>query len=119
MHDEEDQTIDYAVDDMGDDGSDGYDSADDVAESKVPAFKPMSAKELLQAEGNVQFVSLPVPPHRYTPLKEQWLEIYSPIVEHMKLQVRFNPKKRCVEMRVSHSLGWQLSHLPLLDFGTH
>lgn len=41
-----------------------------------------------------------VPPHRYTPLKENWLKIYTPIVEHMKLQVRMNLQTRRVEIRV-------------------
>jgi RNA-binding protein PNO1 len=38
---------------------------------------------------------------RYTPLKSHWLEIYTPIVEHMKVQIRMNPKKRCVELKTS------------------
>ena len=29
------------------------------------------------------------------------MEIYTPIVEHMKVQIRMNPKKRCVELKVS------------------
>jgi len=40
-----------------------------------------------------------VPSHRYTPLKTKWSEIYKPIVEHMKVQIRFNPRKRCVELQ--------------------
>jgi RNA-binding protein PNO1 len=41
-----------------------------------------------------------VPPHRYTPLKENWELIYEPLVEQMGLQVRMNVKKRTVELRV-------------------
>lgn len=37
---------------------------------------------------------------RYTPLKENWLKIFTPIVEHLFLQVRFNTKTRNVEIRV-------------------
>uniref|UniRef100_A0A1B6CEH0 K Homology domain-containing protein n=1 Tax=Clastoptera arizonana TaxID=38151 RepID=A0A1B6CEH0_9HEMI len=40
-----------------------------------------------------------VPAHRYTPLKENWLKIFSPVVEHLKLQIRFNLKTRNVEIR--------------------
>merc|ERR1712080_58379 len=40
-----------------------------------------------------------VPSHRYTPLKENWMKIFEPIVEQLKLQVRFNLKTRNVEVR--------------------
>lgn len=40
-----------------------------------------------------------VPAHRYTPLKENWLQIFTPIVEHLQLQCRFNLKTRNVEIR--------------------
>ncbi|CAD0010264.1 unnamed protein product [Aureobasidium pullulans] len=33
---------------------------------------------------------VPVPPHRWTPLKSSWPKIYPPLVEHLKLQVRVN-----------------------------
>jgi len=42
-----------------------------------------------------------VPPHRYTPLKENWMKIFTPIVEQLKLQIRFNLNARKVEIRVS------------------
>ncbi|PJF19807.1 putative ribosomal RNA assembly protein [Paramicrosporidium saccamoebae] len=37
-----------------------------------------------------------------SPLRDSWMKIYTPLVEHMKLQVRFNPKTRTVELRNSH-----------------
>lgn len=39
-----------------------------------------------------------VPPHRYTPLKENWLKIFTPIVEHLQLQIRFNLKTKQVSI---------------------
>ncbi|KRZ56808.1 RNA-binding protein PNO1 [Trichinella nativa] len=42
-----------------------------------------------------------VPAHRFNPLKENWPKIYTPIVEHLKLQIRFNIRKRDVEIRRS------------------
>lgn len=42
-----------------------------------------------------------MPAHRYTPLKENWLKIFTPIVEHLKLQIRFNLKSRNVEIRTA------------------
>ena len=42
---------------------------------------------------------IPVPRHRYSPLKENWMKIFEPVVEHLKLQIRFNLKTRNVEVR--------------------
>jgi len=44
-------------------------------------------------------LKVPVPPNRYTPLKKNWMKIFTPIVEHLDLQVRFNVKSRNVEIR--------------------
>ncbi|KAJ1670358.1 pre-rRNA-processing protein pno1, partial [Spiromyces aspiralis] len=49
--------------------------------------------------GRPEFRKIRIPSHRYGPLKENWLKIYTPIVEHLKLQIRFNPKQRLVEIR--------------------
>lgn len=37
-----------------------------------------------------------VPPNRLTPLRQQWDAVMQPIVEHLKLQIRYNPRGRCV-----------------------
>ena len=42
---------------------------------------------------------IPVPANRYTPLKENWMKIFTPIVECLALQMRFNLKSRNVEIR--------------------
>jgi RNA-binding protein PNO1 len=42
---------------------------------------------------------VPIPTNRLTPLKRDWLDIHDPIVNHLKLQIRFNPRTRCVELR--------------------
>lgn len=41
-----------------------------------------------------------MPSHRMTPLKQQWMKIYTPLVEQMKLQVRMNTRAKCVELKV-------------------
>ena len=65
---------------------------------EIPQFEPLTAKE---AAGKTEFRRIPVPPHRFSPLKKEWMSIYSPIVEHLKLDVRMNPRNRCVEIKTS------------------
>lgn len=48
-----------------------------------------------------QYRKVLIPSHRLTPLRASWLKIYAPLVEILKLQVRFNTKTRSVEMRTS------------------
>ncbi|XP_045592837.1 RNA-binding protein pno1 [Procambarus clarkii] len=62
-----------------------------------PSFPPAKKEKVALSEMR----KIPVPNNRYTPLKESWEKIYSPIVEHLKLQVRFNLKTRNVEIRTS------------------
>lgn len=65
----------------------------------VPHFETLSAMEM--AGGDVETRVVPIPRHRFTPLREQWMEIYTPLVQHMKLQVRVVPKARKIEVRTS------------------
>ena len=41
------------------------------------------------------------PAHRYTPLRNDWESILTPLVQYLKLQVRFNTKTRSVELKTS------------------
>lgn len=47
----------------------------------------------------MEYRKIRCPPNRLTPLRAQWENIISPIVEYLKLQIRFNPKNRCVELK--------------------
>eukprot|EP01062_Namystynia_karyoxenos_P000424 TRINITY_DN10140_c0_g1_i1.p1 TRINITY_DN10140_c0_g1~~TRINITY_DN10140_c0_g1_i1.p1 ORF type:complete len:220 (+),score=81.81 TRINITY_DN10140_c0_g1_i1:84-662(+) len=60
--------------------------------SKLHAEKPQAKCEIRRVK---------VPQHRYTALKKAWMEIYTPIVEQCKLEVRMNLKTRSVELRLS------------------
>ncbi|KAI8640710.1 hypothetical protein BD408DRAFT_419320 [Parasitella parasitica] len=70
---------------------------EDVADK--PNFAPASAAELKKVVKGSR--KIPIPPHRMSPLKRHWMEIYSPLVEHMKLQVRMNVKTKTVELKTS------------------
>lgn len=43
--------------------------------------------------------SIKIPHHRFPPLKKVWMEIYTPIVEQLKLEIRMNLKNRSVDIR--------------------
>uniref|UniRef100_A0A8C5RVZ4 RNA-binding protein PNO1 n=1 Tax=Laticauda laticaudata TaxID=8630 RepID=A0A8C5RVZ4_LATLA len=64
---------------------------------KRPDFPPLSGEAL--ACGKDELRKIPVPANRYTPLKENWMKIFTPIVEHLQLQIRFNLKTRNVEIK--------------------
>ncbi|NWH80180.1 PNO1 protein, partial [Piaya cayana] len=75
-------------------------AAMDTAEprpGKRPAFPPVAAEAM--GVGKSEMRKVPVPANRYTPLKENWLKIFTPIVEHLQLQIRFNLKTRNVEIK--------------------
>ncbi|KAG5492775.1 hypothetical protein JKF63_01355 [Porcisia hertigi] len=45
--------------------------------------------------------SIKIPHHRFPPLKKVWMEVYTPIVEQCKLEIRMNLKSRSVDLRTS------------------
>ncbi|KAL0903826.1 hypothetical protein M5K25_025879 [Dendrobium thyrsiflorum] len=53
----------------------------------------------------IQCLKLPVPTHRFSPLKKCWMEIYTPVYEQMKVDVRMNLKIRYCSLK---SIIWNL-----------
>merc|ERR1711976_1087136 len=94
---QDDEVLIDAQEGLEQDFEDDDDAMDD--EDPTPAF-PRLAPSLLE-DGKPAIRRIPVPPHRYTPLRNDWLKICSPIVNNMKLQIRMNPKQRQVEIRTS------------------
>lgn len=83
---------------LNEDGVNDMDTAEKShSEVKRPSFPPISAEKM--ASGKSELRKIPVPANRYTPLKENWMKIFTPIVEHLHLQVRFNLKTRNVEIK--------------------
>jgi len=70
-----------------------------------PEFGPLSAHEM--GGGKFQFRKVFVPAHRYTPIKEHWMEIYTPIFEQMKIDIRMNLKV-CITVSGSRTLSQQM-----------
>ncbi|KAG1650910.1 RNA-binding protein pno1 [Nymphon striatum] len=63
---------------------------------KRPRFAPCKQGKTMIG---VETRKIPVPNHRYGPLKENWMNIFTPVVENLKLQIRFNSKSRNVELK--------------------
>ncbi|XP_072991607.1 uncharacterized protein [Typha latifolia] len=62
-----------------------------------PRFEALKPHEM--SDGKIQFRKVPVPPHRFSPLKRCWMEIYAPVYEQMKVDIRMNLKARKVELK--------------------
>merc|ERR1719321_129006 len=70
----------------------------EAAPDEKPNFAPLPATALA-AKKEIRRIACPA--HRLTPLKNAWQELLDPLVQHLKLQVRMNTKRRCVETRSS------------------
>jgi len=77
--------------------NDKVESMETDNQAKRPNFPPAAAD--MSGDNTREFRKVVVPPHRYTPLKENWMKIFNPIVEHLHLQIRFNLSKKNVEIR--------------------
>ncbi|KAB2048947.1 hypothetical protein ES319_A13G144700v1 [Gossypium barbadense] len=73
-----------------------------------PKFEPLKAHEM--SDGRIQFRKVSVPPHRYSPLKKYWMDIYTPIYEQMKVDIRMNLKarKKCADFVQAFMLGFDV-----------
>lgn len=67
------------------------------------SFAPLTGAGLAAGSGPLRAEQrrIPIPPHRMTPLKKEWVNIYGPLVEMMGLMVRMNVQRKCVELKVS------------------
>ncbi|KAJ4487687.1 hypothetical protein J3R30DRAFT_3430346 [Lentinula aciculospora] len=68
--------------------------------SAAPAFAPVAA-DALRTTLKSETRRIPIPPHRMTPLKKDWINIFGPLTEILGLQVRMNVQRRTVEARTS------------------
>eukprot|EP00812_Abedinium_dasypus_P003385 NODE_1417_length_1146_cov_255.438130.p1 GENE.NODE_1417_length_1146_cov_255.438130~~NODE_1417_length_1146_cov_255.438130.p1 ORF type:complete len:277 (+),score=80.41 NODE_1417_length_1146_cov_255.438130:109-939(+) len=91
------QVDDVVVETLEDKGN-----VDGDAEGSAPYPKPQFAALGAKEQGVVkQMRRVSCPPHRLTPLKAIWTVLLEPLVDHLKLQVRFNTRRRAVELKNS------------------
>ena len=74
--------------------------------SALPSFPPLSTQNPAGTSVSKKSETrrIPIPPHRMTPLKKDWVNIFGPLTEMLGLQVRMNVQRKCVEVRVSNTL---------------
>lgn len=63
------------------------------------SFPPLPASAQ-QVARRAETRRIPIPPHRMTPLKKEWINIFTPLTEMAGLQVRMNVMRKAVEIRV-------------------
>lgn len=85
----------------------------DVAGETTPRFNSVTPED---SENTTDFRVVYVPPHRMAPLKKCWMEIYTPIVKYMKLQIRMNVPRKRVELRTCDSTNDLASIQKCADF---
>ena len=69
----------------------------------MPLFPPLSAADALG--GKIEWRKVAVPAHRMTPLKDAWMELYTPVTEQMKVDMRMNLKTRKARAARGRSRG--------------
>jgi RNA-binding protein PNO1 len=70
--------------------SSGAMAVDAAGGVEKPRFEALMPSEM--SGGRPQFRKVPVPQHRFAPLKKAWMDIYTPVYEHMKIDIRMNLK---------------------------
>ncbi|KAI0289833.1 hypothetical protein BC826DRAFT_587101 [Russula brevipes] len=75
------------------------DGPDVAPPTEVPSFGPAPASMGQSLRSETRRVA--VPPHRMSPLKKDWINIFGPLTEMLGLQVRMNVQRKSVEMRTS------------------
>ena len=69
----------------------------DVSMESKPHFAPISASE--STKTGTHYRKILVPANRRTPLKRDWPKLYAPIVQHLQLQIRYDPKSYHIHLR--------------------
>jgi hypothetical protein len=80
--------------DDADDGMDEEEGGGDDQQQQQPVFPRLSAVQAGNGRGRIiEYRKVRCPPHRYTPLREHWEQILTPLVDYLKLQVRATNRK--------------------------
>merc|ERR1711935_738357 len=76
-------------------------NAEGNSSAKRPNLPPLTGEAILDKKGVKQGQKIPIPRNRIKPLKDNWMSIYTPIVEQLKLQIMYDTKTSHVQVRTS------------------
>ena len=71
-------------------GPAGFELLSGAGGVEKPRFDALMPSEM--SGGRPQYRKVQVPPHHFASLNKAWLEIYTPVYEHMKVDIRMNLK---------------------------
>ncbi len=77
-------------------------------------FEKMENAKALVNQNEIRRVQ--VPPHRMTPLKNNWEKIVTLVVDKLKLLIRMNVKRKCIEIKPSEATEDTLNLQRAADF---
>lgn len=98
-----DPSINEGDDDLMIDALPTTTSLPDAFTTSAPIFPALTPNQAAggKSTAKAEMRRIPIPPHRMTPLKKEWVSLFGPLTEILGLQVRMNVQRRCVEARVS------------------
>jgi RNA-binding protein PNO1 len=88
-------------------------SYDNVEDHEINIDEIAKPSDLVKS---VDFRRISVPQHRMTPLRTNWETIVKTIVERLKLQIRMNTGKKCVEIRTCPETADKMNIQRAADF---
>lgn len=66
-----------------------------------PIFAPLGKHDLVEKGQKAMYRKVNVPAHRFSPLKEHWMALYTPVTKQMKIDMRMNLKLKKVELKTT------------------
>ena len=66
-----------------------------------PIFAPLGKHDVVEKGQKAMYRKVNVPAHRFSPLKEHWMALYTPVTKQMKIDMRMNLKLRKVELKTT------------------
>merc|ERR1712036_171471 len=87
-----------------------------ISSAKRPNLPPLTGEAIKDKKGVKQGQKIPIPRNRIKPLKDNWDGIYTPIVEQLKLQMKYDTKTSQVHVRTCKSTKDPLAVNRATDF---